>query len=554
MLKKSLILVLSLMLLVGFAVGCGPAVPDVGGQIIYGMAGDPDSFNPILYQDSASGDVLDFMFDGMMRRDHEFELVPHLATDWDISDDDLEITFNLRDDVLWHDGEQFTAHDVEFTFSTMMDPDYPGVRGGNFTAIEEIEIIDDYEIKFYLSEPFGPILNNLAFSIIPKHIFIDQVEEDVSELDAHPANRGRTQPVIGTGPFVWGEWVDGEYVRLGRNENYWMDDEYPFVSEVLFIDVQDSEAQMRALEQGDINMAALTPEEREHIMDEKGPEGDNTLKFEIIDDLGYTAIQYNHREDAFGEGKVNPFTDVKVRQAITHAFNRQQIIDQILDGQGYLMHSHFPRSSWAYSEDHVTKFDYNPERAEELLDEAGWKEVDGSDYRHLDGDIDNQKLEFTLLTHPENNIRVDMQVIAQEQLREVGVKADPELVEWQTFLNNHIDVGEFHAAILGWNLGSDPDPYNIFHSDNIDTGFNHIGYENEDVDRLIEQGRYAVDPEERAEYYAELQQIMSEDLPYTFLFAQTRTRALPVNLEGYKVGEIALYYPEQWYFEEISDE
>ncbi|WP_350344391.1 peptide-binding protein [Proteinivorax tanatarense] len=554
MLKKSLILVLSLMLLVGFAVGCGPAVPDVGGQIIYGMAGDPDSFNPILYTDSASADVLGFMFDGMMRRDHEFELVPHLATDWDISDDDLEITFNLRDDVLWHDGEQFTAHDVEFTFSTMMHPDYPGVRGGNFTAIEEIEIIDDYEIKFYLSEPFGPILNNLAFSIIPKHIFIDQVEEDVSELDAHPANRGRTQPVIGTGPFVWGEWVDGEYVRLGRNENYWMDDNYPFISEILFIDVQDSEAQMRALEQGDINMAALTPEEREHIMDEKGPEGDNTLKFEVIDDLGYTALQYNHREDAFGEDKVNPFTDVKVRQAITHAFNRQQIIDQILDGQGYLMHSHFPRSSWAYSEDHVTKFDYNPERAEELLDEAGWKEVDGSDYRHLDGDIDNQKLEFTLLTHPENNIRVDMQVIAQEQLREVGVKANPELVEWQTFLSNHIDVGEFHVAILGWNLGSDPDPYNIFHSDNIDTGFNHIGYENEDVDRLIEKGRFSVDPEERAEYYAELQQIMSEDLPYTFLFAQTRTRALPVNLEGYKVGETALYYSEQWYFEDISAE
>ncbi|WP_350344392.1 peptide-binding protein [Proteinivorax tanatarense] len=555
MLKRSLVLMLSLVLIVGFAAGCAPAaVPDTGGQITRAMVGSPDNFNPILYTESASGDIIPYLFDGMMRRDHEFELAPHIAKDWDISEDDTEITFWLHEGVKFHDGVELTAHDVEFTFSTMMDPDYPGTRGGNFQHIENIEVIDDYQIKFTLSEPFGPIMQHLSWNIIPKHIFEEQAKEDISELDAHPANRGRNVDVIGAGPYKWGEWVDGEYVRLERNDNYWMDEEYPFISEILFIDVQDVDAQMRALEQGDINYANVQASDREHIIAEKGPEGDNTLKFEEVDQLGYTAIWYNHREEAFGDDKINPFTDVKVRQAITHAFNREQIIEQILEGQGYLMHSHFPRSSWAYSEDHVTKLDYNPDKASELLDEAGWKEVDGSDYRHLDGDISNQKFEFTLLTHPENNTRVDMQVIAQEQLREVGVKADPELVEWQTFINNHVDVGDFHAVILGWDLGGDPDPHNIFHSDSADSGLNYVAYENEDVDRLIEKGRNVVDPEERAKYYAELQQIMSEDLPYTFLFATKQTIAVPIGMEGYKVGDTGLFYPEQWHIEEISAE
>ncbi|WP_353892670.1 peptide-binding protein [Proteinivorax hydrogeniformans] len=554
MLKKSMILVLSLMMIVGFAVGCSPPGPDVGGQIVRSMVGEPDNFNPILYTEAASGDIIPYLYDGMMRRDHEFELIPHVATKWEISDDDTEITFWLRDDVEFHDGEGLTAHDVKFTFTTMMNPDYPGIRGGNFGHIEDIEIIDDYQIKFTLSEPFGPIMNHLSWNIIPKHIFIDQVEEDVSELDGHPANRGRTHPVIGTGPYVWGEWVDGEYVRLDRNENYWLDDAYPFINEILFIDVQDTDAQMRALEQGEINYSGLQASQREHIMAEKGPDGDGTLKFEEVDQLGYTALWYNHREDAFGD-EFNPFTQVEVRQAITHALNRQQIIDELLEGQGYLMHSHFPRSSWAYSEEHVSKLEYNIDRAIELLEEAGWVEHDDFEYRAKEIEPGQwQEFKFTLITHPENSTRMDMQVIAQEQLREVGIKVEPELVEWQTFLANHVDVGNFHAVILGWNLGADPDPYNIFHSDMIDVGFNDVGYANDDVDRLIELGRNAVDPEERRVHYAELQQIMSEDLPYTFLFATKQTIAVPANLEGYEVGDIDLYYPEQWYYEEIAAE
>ncbi|WP_353892666.1 ABC transporter substrate-binding protein [Proteinivorax hydrogeniformans] len=553
MLKKSLVLVLSLVLIVGFAVGCTPPGPDTGGRITRALIGDPDNFNPILYSESASGDIIPFLFDGMMRRNVDFELVPHIAKEWDVSEDDTEITFWLNEGVEFHDGVELTAHDVEFTIATMMNPDYPGIRGGNFQHIEDIEVIDDYQIKFTLIEPFGPIMNHLSWNIIPKHIFEEQVEEDISELDGHPANRGRNADVIGAGPYKWGEWVDGEYVRLTRNDNYWLDDEMPFIEELYFIDVQDTEAQMRALEQGEIDYAGVQPSDREHIVSEKGPEGDGTLKFEEVDQLGYTALWYNHREDAFGDD-LNPFTDVKVRQAITHAINRQQVIDEILDGQGYLMHSHFPRSSWAYSEEDINKIEYNQERAGELLDEAGWLEVEGSDYRHLDGDINNQKFEFTLITHPENSIRMDMQVIAQEQLREVGIKVEPELVEWQTFLANHVDVGNFHAVILGWNLGADPDPYNIFHSDMIDVGFNDVGYANDRVDELIEEGRGLVDEDERRVPYAELQRVMSEDLPYTFLFASKQTIAIPADLEGYEVGDTALYYPEQWYMEEHSAE
>jgi peptide/nickel transport system substrate-binding protein len=237
------------------------------------------------------------------------------------------------------------------------------------------------------------------------------------------------------------------------------------------------------------------------------------LKLYSQPSLGYTYIGYNLKNGLFQEKKV--------RQALTYAINREEIVQYVLYGLGAVATGPFPNHLW-YSNPHVKPVPYDPERARQLLAEAGWKDTNG------DGILDWQGKPFqlTLITNSGNDTRRDVGVLVQRQLREIGIDVTLELYEWSVFLQDFINERHFDACILGWSLSVDPDAYMIWHSSQIERGFNFISYRNPEVDRLLEEGRREYDTEKRKQIYWQIHELIAEDQPYTFLFVPLGISAL----------------------------
>jgi peptide/nickel transport system substrate-binding protein len=229
--------------------------------------------------------------------------------------------------------------------------------------------------------------------------------------------------------------------------------------------------------------------------------------------LGYTYVGYNLK---------NPlFQDKRVRRALTHAINREEIVRYVLYDLGMVATGPFPNQLW-YWNPRVKPIPYDRQKARELLAEAGWKDTHGDGILERDG----RPFRFTLITNSGNDIRRDVAVLVQRQLREIGIDVTIELYEWSVFLNDFIDVKHFDACILGWSLSVDPDAYEIWHSSQIDKGFNFVSYQNLEVDRLLEEGRREYDHEKRKKIYWRIHELIAEDQPYTFLFVPLSLSAL----------------------------
>lgn len=497
-----------------------------GGTVTIGTLSDPVLLLPTHSSDTASGDIEDIIFNQLVRIDEDIVIQPELAKDWEISDDGLTYTFEIHEGVTFHDGEPLTADDVAFTFNVFIDEDYTGPRAGYFRALEEVEALDDTTVEFRLSEVDARFLANLGFGIMPEHILGDVAAEDFEEHDF-------TSNPIGSGPFKFEEWVDGQYVQLEANEDYW--EGAPKLDRITISVVGDQNAMMAQLEAGDIDIATVpaTDFETANGWDEEG-------LISLRSTLGY---QYNYM--GFNT-RLDMFADVETRQAITHAIDRQTLIDEIGQGQGEVAHGPVSPLSWAYP-DEMPEFPYDIDRAKELLAEAGWEEgADGILER------DGERFEFTIKTNSGNQIREDIAVILQSMLNEVGIDVSVEFVEWGAFLDQVYPPNwDFDVIILGWALGTDPDPRAIWHSEEIEQGQNYTGYSDPEVDKLIDENVKIVDQDERAEALGEIFSRIAEAQPYTFLYYPNDLVAVPTNLEGFiHHPRLSFYKPHEWYFVE----
>ncbi len=224
--------------------------------------------------------------------------------------------------------------------------------------------------------------------------------------------------------------------------------------------------------------------------------------------LGYTYIGYNFKNELF--------IDRRVRVALTSAINREEIVRYVLYGLGTVATGPFPDHLW-YANPNVQPIPYNPQTARRLLAEAGWKDTNGDGILEKDG----KPFRFTLITNSGNDTRRDVGVLVQRQLREIGIDVKFEVYEWSVFLKNFINARHFDACLLGWSLSVDPDAYEIWHSSQIEKGFNVISYRNPEADRLWEEGRRLYDKEQRKKIYWRLHELLHEDQPYTFLYVPT---------------------------------
>lgn len=504
--------------------------PVDGGDLVIGSTGSPTMFNGLYSSDATSSDIEGFIFDSLVGSDLEFNPVTDnaMAEKVEESEDGLTYTVTLREGIKFHDGEPLTADDVVFTYNIPLSDDYDGPRKSYFESLESVEKVDDLTIKFHLKkvDVQFPVVG-LGFGILPEHILGDV---PIADLGEHEFN---TKNPIGSGPFKFEEWKDGQYVKVVAFDDFYLG--RPHLDSITMKIVPDANAMMTQLQNRDIDFWAGIPgSDIDTVRDFVEA---SELKIEEGLALSYTFFGYNLRNDLF--------KDKNVRHALSHAIDREAIVEHIMNGNGEVAHVPESPLSWAYNPD-VPKFEYDAEKAKQLLADAGW--VAGSD-----GILekDGKKFSFEVKTNQGNKIREDIVVLIQEQLKELGIEAKPQVVEFSSLIAD-IDPGvwNFDAIVLGWSLGTDPDPSGIFHTKEIEQGLNFIGYSNPELDTLMDQQLQERDRDKRKEQIGKIQQGLAEDQPYTFLYYPTEFRAMPAELQGYEFhAKNSLYQANKWWLD-----
>jgi peptide/nickel transport system substrate-binding protein len=527
-----------IMLLALAAFGCGTqeqsapvaesaGPPAYGDTFIEASIGEPSTLLPVLASDSASSAINSLVYNGLLRYDKNLQLEGVLASDWEISPDDLTITFYLRREVRWHDGTPFTSADVLFTFNMYLDPEVPTSYAEDFKQVAHAEAPDPYTFRVTYREPYAPALESWATPVHPRHLLEGQ--------DVTKSPLGRAP--IGTGPYRLVEWKPGEKLVLEANPDYY--EGKPYLRRVVYRIIPDTSTQFLELQSGGLDFMGLTPIQFSTQTDTPAFRR-NFNKYRYLG-FGYSYLGYNLRKPLF--------QDIRVRQAIAHAIDKQELIDGVLLGLGQPATGPYKPDSWVYNPE-VKNYPYDPAAARALLEAAGWQYVNGSGVREKGG----QKLAFTIVTNQGNDLRAKTAEIVQRRLKEVGIDVQIRIVEWATFLKEFIFTGNFDATILGWTGGPEPDQYNIWHSSK--TGpreLNFIQYRNAEVDDLLERGRRTFDQAERKRLYGRFQEILAEEQPYTFLYIPEALPAVARRFRGIEPAPAGITHNFiKWYVPEAE--
>ncbi len=503
-----------------------PGVPANGDTIITGSIGDASTLIPLLASDGASRDVAGYIYNGLVKYDKDLNIIGDLAESWDISKDNLTITFHLRKGVTWQDGQPFTAHDVMYTYRVTIDPKTPTAYSGDFKLVKEARVIDDHTFQATYDKPFASALISWGAPMLPRHL-LEGKDITTSPLGRNP---------VGTGPYVFKEWLSGSRIVLAANNNYF--EGRPYIDRYITRIIPDVATMFLELKQGGVDMMGLTPLQAVRQTDyPKFKREFNKYKF-----LSFTYIY-------LGYNLKHPFfKDKRVRQAISHAINKQEIIDGVLLGQGVEATGPFKPDMWTYN-GNVRRYEYSKEKAMALLNEAGFK-------KGADGTLekDGKPFEFTILVNQGNTVRIQCAELIQRRLAEIGIQVKIRVVEWASLVNEFIDKRNFEALILGWSTSPDPDLFDVWHSSKQGKKeLNFMSFENREVDELIVKARHTLDRNVSKKYYFRIQEILAEEQPYTFLFIPYANTAIHKRFKGIDPGPAGLSYNFiKWYVPEAQ--
>lgn len=489
---------------------------DYGDWIVTGSIADARTLVPVLASDSASADITGMLFNGLVKYDKDINLVGDLAQSWEIKDDGLTIIFHLRKNVYWHDGVPFSGRDVEFTYKMLVDPNVRTPYSGDFERIKSLEVIDDYTVKLTYKEPFAPALSSWGMSIMPRHLLEGQ--------DLNSAGFGRDP--VGTGPYKFKLWKAQEKIELASNHGYF--EHRPFIDRYIYRVIPDEATIFLELQTQGVDSAGLSPLQFKRQTDTEFFKR-YYRKFRLPS-FGYTYLGYNLN--------AAKFKDRRVRQALNYAVDKQEIINTVLLGMGEVSSGPFTSNSWAFDKE-VAAVPFDPKRARDLLKDAGWVDADNDGWLEKNG----ERFEFAIITNQGNDERIKIAQIIQRRLKDIGIKVKIKVVEWSVFLTEFIDKKNFETVLLGWSLGREPDNYDIWHSSKTKEGeFNYIGFNNEEVDRLLTEARRTFDQEKRKEYYHRIHRIIYEEQPYMFLYVPDSLSILHNRFQGIKPAPIGIGY------------
>uniref|UniRef100_UPI003872B093 ABC transporter substrate-binding protein n=1 Tax=Roseitranquillus sediminis TaxID=2809051 RepID=UPI003872B093 len=477
------------------------------GVLVVGQIAEPQALDPAAVTAVNDFRILMNVYDGLVRyKAGTLEVEPALAESWEVSDDGTTYTFDLREGVNFHDGTAFDAEAVKFNFDRMLNEDHPYYDTGPFplsfffSAIDEVEVVDDQTVRFQLSEPYAPFLSNLAY---PTGLIVSPVA-----VEQHGQDFGRNP--VGTGPFQFVEWRPNEAVVVERNPDYW--DGAPALEAVVFRPITDANTRTAEMLAGGIDLMVEVPPVALGQFEGEG--------FQVVEQAG------PHVWFLILNAKEGPFADQRVRQAANYAIDKEALVNDVLEGTAEVAAGPIPPAfAWAHN-DAVEPYPHDPERARQLLQEAGAEGAELTFYVTEGG---------SGMLDP-----VPMATAIQADLDEVGFDVGIETYEWNTFLGqvNPGLEGKADMAEMAW-MTNDPDtlPYLTLRTEAWpeNGGFNSGYYSNPEVDRLLEEARTSTSQEERAELYKQVQAIVHEDAPWVFVANWKQNAVVSDRVEGFEL-------------------
>ena len=478
------------------------------------MSSSPSRLNPILANDSASSEISDWLFNGLFKYDKDGNITPELASSYEFITP-TKLIVKLKDNVLWHDKVKLTSKDVIFTYEQIINPSVFNSIKSNFNEVQSVKALDDLTVEIIYKKPYFKALEIWMVGLLPYHILKDEKNLMTSSFNKNP---------IGTGSYKIKEFKTAQDIELIANPDYFGGK--PKIDKILYKFLPDPNTSFLYLKQKKLDIGGLTPMQASRQIDDNFK---NNFEMLSRPSFGFSYLGFNLE---------NPkFKDIKVRQALSLAINRQELVDILFFGYAKVCNGPFMPGSFAYN-DSVKETKQNLEKAKQLLKEAGYDE--------------KNPLSFELITNTGNDIRVNTAQILQYQLAKVGVELKIRVMEWQAFLNTVVHPRKFETVLLGWSLALMPDAYPLWHSSSSKLGgFNLVGYKNEKVDELIEKGSVTINKDELSTIYKDIFKIVAEDLPYLFLYIPDSITAINKKIENIEPAFIGIMHNQKdWQIEE----
>ena len=449
------------------------------------IGGEPDQLDPNKTSSYFSFEVLENVYDTLVETDENLEMQPALAESWDISDDNLTWTFQLRDDVTFHDGSDFTSEDVAYSYHRIIDEEL--ANAWKFTAIEDIATPDDYTVVITLSQPTPNLLSNLGG--FKGMAIVSQENVESGDITTAP---------IGTGPFSLEEWTSGDHITLTANPDYWGG--APEIAGVEYQFISEPSTALAALQSGEIQWTDVIPPQQVDQL-----QGDDTLELGVTpsSDYWYLALNEAHA----------PWDNVKARQAIAYAIDRDAIIQAVSYGTAAANQLAIPEQSIWYVD--YDTYSTDIDKAKDLLAEAGY---DG-------GTLD-------LLATSDYPETVTAAQIIAANLEPLGIEVEIRQPDFSTWLDEQ-NSGNFDMLMMGWLGNIDPDDY-YYAQHHTDGTSNAQGYSNPEVDDLLDQGRVGTDQDARYDVYAQAATIIADEVSYLYLYNPSVIQAWSPDLSGYQ--------------------
>ena len=521
-----------------------------GGSLTFATISEPLTLNLAISTDTGSSGVLGYLFDGLTEISWLTNQVePGLAESWESSADGLTWIFHIRRGVTWHDGEPFTAHDVDFTFNRIIyNEDIPASSAPtfHFRYLDEesgtwtespmaVTALDDYTVQCVLPVPFAPFLRSMGTAIYPRHILEPHVDDGTFtstwDIDTDPSE------VIGTGPFTIGSYVPGERVVLQRNPDYWLKDDegnaLPYLDEIVRVIVEDFDAELDSFLDGESDTYGVLGEDLRQLQPLQS-EGNFTI-YRRGPAFGTTFLGFNMNPGEIGPGtpfvdpvKLEWFRNTQFRQAVAHSIDKQSIINDIQHGQAYPQWASVSPAAGDFHNPNVRRYEYDLGTANGILDGLGWLDTNGDGIRE---DGDGNEIAFTMITNTGNSVRERVGEIITQGMTDIGLGVDYQLVEFGDLVFSLTASYDWEAMIVGFSGG--PDPYsgiNFWHSSE---GL-HLWYPYQEtpatdweaeIDDLYVRASQELDHERRVSYYHRAQEVAAENVPVIYTTLSERFTA-----------------------------
>ena len=523
-----------------------------GGVLTIATISDPLTFNLAIATDASSSGVLGYLFEGLTETSWlTDEVEPALAQSWERSEDGLTWVFHLRRDVRWHDGEPLTAHDVDFTFNRIIyNQDIPASAhpAFNFRFLDEesgewreapmtVTALDDYTVQCVLPVSFAPFLRSMGTAIYPKHVLEQHVDDgtfnDTWNIDTDPAK------IIGAGPFTIASYQPGQRVVMQRNPDYWLRDDagnrLPYLDRIVHLIVPDLEAELALFLSGDSDAHGVQGEEYARL--EPLQEEGNFTIHRRGPAFGTTFMGFNMNpgsapdsgEPYVAREKLRWFQNVQFRQAVAHSIDKQRIIEEVQHGLAYSQWASISPAAGDFHNPNVRLYEYDLDRANEILDDLGWTDTNGDGIRE---DDQGNEIAFSLVTNTGNTVRGRVAELAHQGMQQLGLRVDYRLIEFGELVGQLTATYDWEAMIIGFTGGTEPHfGINFWHSaENL-----HLWYPNQPepatgwearIDELYVTASRELDRTKRVDLYHQAQEVAAENLPVIYTTLAERLSAV----------------------------